>query len=296
MIPMLANPLEIGNPKHANQWERVQGYWMEYKLDGWRLLLEFQKGKLVHAWTRAGRDILDRFLPSWVEEWPNMGDTILDCEIGYVDNGVLFPIMDYNLTQRVLGSGPQVARSKMAEQQKKPLAFVFDAPIWWGKDITSWSLETRRLALIDEDDWHYTKYPHATLSSVWVKWDERIYDRYVRAGGEGVMLKNPKSTYQPGARPTQTWYKVKKFDTMDVIVTGVQWGQGKYKDQVGAIEFVNPVTGISGKCSGMTDEMRASFTMNADALGGRWMEVRYFGLTAGTPRHPQFVRMRPDRD
>ncbi|HKT22500.1 MAG TPA: RNA ligase family protein [Nitrososphaerales archaeon] len=39
----------------------------------------------------------------------------------------------------------------------------------------------------------------------------------VKEGREGVMVKNPQSTYgQPGA-----WLKLKRFDTVDVFVTGV---------------------------------------------------------------------------
>lgn len=132
-------------------------------------------------------------------------------------------------------------------------------------------------------------------------WDEPQYLTYCENGGEGAILKNPLAPYRTGLtrneRPTQTWYKIKKFDTVDVQITGFQAGQGKYTGLIGAIVFVNPVTGIIGKCSGMTDEQRIDFTQRSKAgnMFGDWMEIRYFGLTVGTPRHPQFVRLRPDR-
>lgn len=44
-----------------------------------------------------------------------------------------------------------------------------------------------------------------------------LRDETVREGREGVMVKNPQSTYgQPGS-----WLKLKRFDTVDVFVTGI---------------------------------------------------------------------------
>ena len=44
-----------------------------------------------------------------------------------------------------------------------------------------------------------------------------LRDEAVKGGREGVMVKNPQSSYgQPGS-----WLKLKKFDTVDVFVTGI---------------------------------------------------------------------------
>ena len=58
------------------------------------------------------------------------------------------------------------------------------------------------------------------VQSTLVKTAEKIMelrDQAVRDGREGVMVKNPQSTYgQQGS-----WLKLKKFDTIDVFVTGI---------------------------------------------------------------------------
>jgi len=58
------------------------------------------------------------------------------------------------------------------------------------------------------------------VQSTLVKTTEKIMelrDQAVRDGREGVMVKNPQSTYgQQGS-----WLKLKKFDTIDVFVTGI---------------------------------------------------------------------------
>ncbi len=58
---------------------------------------------------------------------------------------------------------------------------------------------------------------------------EKIYSEARAAGHEGIMLKDPASTYQPGKRGS-AWIKLKKsFLTLDVVVTAARWGHGKRK-------------------------------------------------------------------
>ena len=54
-----------------------------------------------------------------------------------------------------------------------------------------------------------------------------VEEAAVEAGHEGVMLKNPESAYTPGKRG-KNWLKRKPdVETLDLIVTGAEWGEGR---------------------------------------------------------------------
>jgi len=55
-----------------------------------------------------------------------------------------------------------------------------------------------------------------------------LYETWVGMGGEGIVLKDPASTYRPGER-SPAWLKVKPKLTLDVKITGgsgerIAWG------------------------------------------------------------------------
>ena len=52
-------------------------------------------------------------------------------------------------------------------------------------------------------------------------------DEALAAGHEGIMLKDPESTYSPGKRGKH-WLKRKPdVETLDLVVTGAEWGEGR---------------------------------------------------------------------
>jgi ATP-dependent DNA ligase len=131
LVPMLANPLELANEKHARQWKRVvnEGYTMQEKLDGMRLILVFNfKGRLESAYTRSGRNVVDIIPSLWRYSLPDLPPwTVFDCEFGYTqDIGNGSWLIDFNKTMRVMGSGPEVAQQKSEALGEMPKAFVFD--------------------------------------------------------------------------------------------------------------------------------------------------------------------------
>jgi hypothetical protein len=93
------------------------------------------------------------------------------------------------------------------------------------------------------------------------------------------------------------WYKVKKRHTVDLVVTGIEPGKGKYEGQAGALICscwnVNRYIEIC-KCSGMTDEQRRNINGNCV---GKVCEVAYQEVGAlGRLRHPSFIRWREDKE
>lgn len=78
------------------------------------------------------------------------------------------------------------------------------------------------------------------------------------AGHEGIMLKNPESTYTPGRRG-QNWLKRKPdVETLDLVVTGAEWGEGRRASYFGTfLVSVRTEAGyepIGKVATGITDE------------------------------------------
>jgi len=93
-----------------------------------------------------------------------------------------------------------------------------------------------------------------------------IYKEALSAGHEGVMLKNPKSAYTPGKRG-KNWLKIKRIaETLDLVVIGGMWGEGRRANLIGSYLLAcrDPVTGnllgIGRVGTGMTDEQLAELT------------------------------------
>lgn len=77
-------------------------------------------------------------------------------------------------------------------------------------------------------------------------------------GHEGVMLKDPTAPYRPGRRGKQ-WLKVKpEVETLDCVVTGAEWGEGRRATLLGTYQLsVRTDDGfvtVGNVATGFTDE------------------------------------------
>ena len=86
------------------------------------------------------------------------------------------------------------------------------------------------------------------------------------AGHEGVMLKDPLSAYEPGKRG-RNWLKRKPdVETLDLVVTGAEWGEGRRASLFGTFLLSARVEGgesyetIGKVATGITDEKLQSLT------------------------------------
>jgi len=84
------------------------------------------------------------------------------------------------------------------------------------------------------------------------------------AGHEGIMLKNPESAYTPGRRGRQ-WLKRKPdVETLDLVVTGAEWGEGRRAELLGTFEVAAPTDDgfapLGKVATGITDEELADLT------------------------------------
>jgi len=84
------------------------------------------------------------------------------------------------------------------------------------------------------------------------------------AGHEGIVAKDPESTYTPGRRGGN-WFKLKEpFATLDVVVTAVEYGHGKrhgvLSDYTFAVRSGEQLLNIGKAYSGLTDAEIAGYT------------------------------------
>ena len=76
-----------------------------------------------------------------------------------------------------------------------------------------------------------------------------LRDEALSLGHEGVMVKDPQSSFTPGKRQ-RSWMKDKaKRETLDVVVIGGRWGDGKRSDTIGAYHIA--VQNDNGELSGI---------------------------------------------
>ena len=95
---------------------------------------------------------------------------------------------------------------------------------------------------------------------------EEIYDRALEAGHEGLILKNPASVYAPGKRG-KNWLKIKPvMETLDLVVIGAKWGEGRRASFLGSYRLacLDEATGklldVGWVATGLTDESLAELT------------------------------------
>jgi DNA ligase-1 len=147
---------------------------------------------------------------------------------------------------------------------------------------------------------------------------DALFDAARARGNEGLVVKHPASAYNPGKRG-RAWLKVKRaLATLDVVVTVVEWGQGKrhhlLSDYTFAVRDGDRLLNIGKAYSGLTDaelaELTAWFVAHTvhDFRHGRTVapliviEVAFDAIQP-SPRHksgyalrfPRIVRLRPDK-
>ena len=109
---------------------------------------------------------------------------------------------------------------------------------------------------------------------------------------EGLVIKFTDSLYE--WKRSKNWLKVKAFEEMDLIVTGVEEGTNSNKGRLGALicEIEHPKLGhIEAKVgSGYSEEERERFWNMKKELIGRTISVQYFEQTENTSTHIKSLR------
>ena len=95
---------------------------------------------------------------------------------------------------------------------------------------------------------------------------EGIYKEALAAGHEGIMIKDPASVYAPGKRG-KNWLKIKPvMETLDLVVIGATWGEGRRANFLGSYRLAcaDPDSGklldIGWVATGLTDDVLSELT------------------------------------
>ena len=197
-------------------------FYVEDKFDGIRGQAHVQAGR-VALYTRTLDEVTHRF-PELVEPLGKLStDAVLDGEIVPVRGATILPFLEL---QKRLG------RKTVSDEllAGTPVAFVaYDLLYAGGRVLIDAAFEERRRALEDL----VTRDPAASvrLSDAKRMHDTLALDAEFDAararGNEGLMIKDPRSSYKPGKRGRE-WLKLKRaLATLDVVVTSVEVGHGK---------------------------------------------------------------------
>ena len=248
----------------ANVWDpsiNPTGWWMSEKYDGLRGYWDGHQ-----LWTRQGNLIHapDYFLA----ELPR--DIALDGEL-WIGHGKFEETVS-------------IVRSETPDDRWKRVQFmVFDAP--QAKGTFEQRMQFLR-ATLSEENRFVRVVEQKRCEGVAPLLAER--DRVVRLGGEGVMLRQPKSVYEPGR--SATLLKVKPYDDAEATVIAHEPGKGKFAGKLGALRVRTDDGREFSIGSGFTDAQRES-----PPPVGMVITYRFEGLTAnGLPRFPSFLRIRRD--
>lgn len=151
---------------------------------------------------------------------------------------------------------------------------------------------------------------------------ERYLYELLENGEEGMVFKNLGSGYiftEKKCKKAGYWYKYKRKDTVDAVITGATPPEQFYRDTNTGIydlgrhtkawalgwfgslnfTFTKGDKEFTGSCSGMTDEMREKLSDGNHSVKpeyvGRVIEVEFFERNKyGNCEHPRFLRLREE--
>ncbi|SFC36322.1 DNA ligase-1 [Halobiforma haloterrestris] len=275
--PVQAMLAQAGTVTDAlEEWEQAA---VEWKYDGARIQLHYDPdglesaaGEASDATTRVfSRNMEDvtGALPEVVEfaEGTLEGPAILDGEVVAVDeDGDPLPF------QEVLKRFRRKHDVAKAREDVSVRPVFFDCLHADGDDLLEEPLTARhdRLEGVLADGPQQDPDDVDGLSLLWLADDpdeiESIDAAALEAGHEGIMLKNPDSAYSPGRRGKH-WRKRKPdVETLDCVVTGAEWGEGRRATFLGTFELSvrDEATGdletVGKVATGITDEKLADLT------------------------------------
>ncbi|MEK6936882.1 MAG: ATP-dependent DNA ligase [Nanoarchaeota archaeon] len=219
MLPVLVNSVDEGIEALG---KTVQA---EFKMDGFRIQIH-KNNKEIKLFTRRMEDVTKQFpdVVEFVKKHVKGEKFIIDCEAVGLDKKTNKYMPFQNISQRI-------KRKYDIEQTAKEFPVelnIFDILYLDGKDLMKLPLIERRKILeknVREKKWE------VVLTRKLVSSDEKeiseFFNESLKAGNEGIMLKNINSFYIPG-RYVEGWCKLKNvLEPLDLVIVGATWGEGK---------------------------------------------------------------------
>jgi DNA ligase-1 len=269
-VPVRARASAEGESKEgpplllAERWDHqmeLAGWWMSEKLDGvraywdgWQFLSRL--GNRYHA-------------PDWFVE--GLPEVPLDGELW----------IDRKMFQRTVSI---VRRQDKNDLWREVRYVVFDAPAHDGP--FEQRLEFFQEMLAQRKPAFAAAHPHEVCKGL-----SHLHAELARIealGGEGLMLRQPRSKYQVGR--STTLLKVKSFLDAEGRVVGHKAGAGRHKGRLGALQVELADGTRVDVGTGFSDAERADPPPIGSIITFRYQELS----EAGVPRFPSYVGMRED--
>src|SRR5256886_1667202 len=291
----------------AEALERSSPAGFEYKLDGARIQVH-KKGEEVRVFSRLMNDVTVA-VPEVLQAVRKLAvnEIILDGEaIALTADHRPLP---FQLTMRRFGRNLDVE----ALQGELPLVpFFFDILYLDGQSLMDQTYSTRFKMLSQ----HVAQRPPRLVTADKQE-AHRFFDEAIKAGREGLMVKKLEARYEAGGR-TWDWIKVKRANTLDLVVLAAEWGHGRRQGwlsnlHLGARDPAGGFVMLGKTFKGMTDELLEWQTKKLQELETHHdgivvyvrpelvVEVAFNGLQesstrlrAGVPAGPAGQAMRPN--
>lgn len=240
------------------------GFWISEKLDGLRA---FWNGSAL--FTRNGLPITT---PKWFTQgWPSLE----------LDGELFIGRKMFNETSSIVRKQSESKENDLLWRSIKYMVFdmpslpnLFEERMMELKSIAS---KLEFIKFVDQTVCLSKEHLHSELK------------RVLNLGGEGLMLREPKSMYIPKRSPTLL--KVKVMMDAEATVIGYKMGKGKNSKVVGSLECEMKDGSVFFVGTGLSDEER----QNPPKIGS-CISYSYQELTpAGLPRFPSFRGVCVDR-
>ena len=199
---------------------------LEYKYDGARFLVH-KKGEKLWIFTRRLENVTNAFpeVVALCKKNLSKKECIVDGECIAINPKTKRAMPFQTLSQRI-------KRKHDIEKTAKEIPVelnLFDMLYEDGKTLFDLSLEERRKHLKRSVNVIPEKIQLAKqIVTTDFKEADAFYKESLKAGHEGLIVKDMDATYQPGKRVAGGWLKVKPvMESLDLVITGAIWGTGK---------------------------------------------------------------------
>jgi DNA ligase 1 len=249
----------------------------EPKYDGFRVQVH-KKGDAVSLFTRRLENVTSQFpdVTSAVRDRVR-GDVILDSEVLGYDPRTRRLVAFQDISQRI-----RRKHDIDALAEKLPVVIeVFDILHLGGEDLLERSFDERRTIL----ETTVVDVPWVIECSRAERFEEpealaSFYARCLEEGYEGIMVKTPSGNYKPGARVGQMIKVKPTLETVDAVVVGGEYGEGKRSEWIAsfliAVRSQNGLVEVGRVGSGLKekDEQGTSFGQVTAILEEHIIETR----------------------
>ncbi|MBI2576211.1 ATP-dependent DNA ligase [Candidatus Woesearchaeota archaeon] len=198
---------------------------VEFKLDGFRIQIH-KEGKGIKLFTRRLEEVTAQFpdVVDYVRDHVRGKSFILDSEAAGFDK----KSKKYLPFQSI---GQRIRRKYDIEQTAKDFPVevnLFDILYFEGRTLLHTPFaERRRLLASLVDNIPRKMVVVRQLVTEKEKEAEKFYKESLKAGNEGVMFKTLDAPYKPGARVGHMVKMKPVMETLDLVIVGAEWGEGK---------------------------------------------------------------------